>query len=136
MIASKITSIGLTLFSALALTMAIAPNIFAQTTQLLGQTRLSFRKNDLRILNLPRCQQPPIGAIRLRAIRGSAELNTLVVRYGNNVTERLPVRSRLNEGRETNWINLRGTRRCLTGIAIVGNTTNSNVQTIIRFFGR
>jgi len=46
------------------------------------------------------------------------------------------VRSRLNEGRETNWINLRGTRRCLTGIAIVGNTTNSNVQTIIRFFGR
>ena len=136
MIASKLKSIGLTLFSALTLTMAIAPKSFAQTTQLLGQIRLSFRDNDLHILNLPRCQQPPIGAIRLRAIRGSAELNTLVVRYGNNVSDRLPVRSRLSEGRETDWINLRGTRRCLTGIAIVGNTKNSNVQTIIRFFGR
>jgi Protein of unknown function (DUF2541) len=129
-------SIGLTLLSMLTFFATIAPTASAQKTQLLGQTRLSLREKDLDVLNFARCQQPPIAAIKLRAFRGAAEVNTLVVRYGNNVSDRLPVRSTLRQGGETNWIDLKGDRRCIKGIAILGSTERSRDQTIIQFYGR
>jgi Protein of unknown function (DUF2541) len=126
----------LTLLSVLTFFAAIAPNALAQRTQLLGQTKLSLRENDLDVLNLPKCQQPPLAAIKLRAFRGAAEVKALVVRYGDNTSDRLPIRSKLRQGGETNWIDLRGSRRCVKGIAIVGSTERSLNQTIIQFYGR
>jgi Protein of unknown function (DUF2541) len=136
MMASKLSRIGLTLLSALTLAMAIAPATFAQRTQFLGQTRLSVKENDLDVLKLPRCQLPPVRDIRLKALRGSAEILLLVVQYGNNQLDRLPVRSKIRQGSETNWIALKGNLRCIKGIAIVGNTINSRDRAIIQFYAR
>jgi hypothetical protein len=136
MVTLRLARIGLLLISVLSLTGAIAPTAFAQRIQFLGQARLSLRENDLDVLKLPRCQVPPVRDIRLRALRGTAEINLLVVQYGNNQLDRLPVRSRLREGSETKWIPLRGTLRCIRGIAIVGSSAGATNRAIIQFYAR
>jgi hypothetical protein len=113
---------------------AAAPAALAQAARLLGETRLSFHENDLDILAFGACQS--VTAIKLRARRGAAEINLLVVKYGNGAVDRLPVRHRIPEGGETRWIDLRGTRRCVTSIAVVGDTERSADRTIIQFWGR
>jgi Protein of unknown function (DUF2541) len=136
MVTPKLARIGLLLLSVLSLTGAIAPTAFAQKTQLLGQTRLSLRDNDLDVLKLSRCQQPPVKSIKLKAFKGSAEITFLVVQYGNNISDRLPVRSKIRERGETNWIDLKGNRRCIKGIAILGSTERSIDRAIIQFYAR
>jgi hypothetical protein len=106
----------------------------AAAPQLLGETRLSFRENDLDVLRLAGCAS--LVAVKLKALRGAAEINLLVVRYGNGTVDRLPVRHRIPEGGETAWIDLRGGRRCVTGIAVTGDTEKSADRTIIQFWGR
>ncbi len=136
MVRPKLARIGLILLAALSFAGAIAPSAFAQRIQLLGQARLSLRDNDLDVLKFSRCQVPPVKDIKLRALRGSAEIQLLVVQYGNNQLDRLPVRSRIRERGETNWIALKGNRRCIKGIAIVGSTERSLNRATIQFYAR
>jgi Protein of unknown function (DUF2541) len=136
MVNPKLARIGLIPLAALSFAGAIAPSAFAQRIQLLGQARLSLKENDLDVLKFSRCQVPPVKDIKLRALRGSAEIQLLVVQYGNNQLDRLPVRSRIRERGETIWIALKGNRRCIKGIAIVGSTVGSRDRAIIQFYAR
>jgi hypothetical protein len=58
------------------------------------------------------------------------------VKYGNGAVDRLPVRQRIAQGSETRWIDLRGGRRCVRGVKIVGDTELSLDQTLIQVWGK
>jgi hypothetical protein len=108
--------------------------------QLLGRVRLSFSERDLDIIRVAnRCgngSQNGFRAIRLVVDRADADIEGLFVQYGNGRTERLAVRQRFREGSSSRYIDLAGNRRCLTGIAIVGDTRNrENRQARVRVFG-
>jgi hypothetical protein len=124
----------LALVVTLCLAAVFAADAVAQEGRLLGATRLSRHENDLDILHLNPCQS--LRAIKLKARRGSAEIEALWVQYGNNVRDRLPVRSRIAQGGETAWIDLRGNVRCVRAIAVVGDTELSLDQTRLEFWGR
>jgi hypothetical protein len=79
----------------------------------------------------------PIRAIKLRVLRRAAEINRLVVVYGNGTREALPVREKFLAGTESRWIDLRGANRCVVGIGIAGETLSSPfVPAIVEIYGR
>jgi Protein of unknown function (DUF2541) len=106
--------------------------------RLLGKTQLSYRENDRDIIRLGAC--PPnqrIKSLKVVVTQGNADIKLLRVRFGNNQTEELKVRSRLNQGSETRWIDLSGNKRCVTAILIVGDTVNSSSRpATLRVYGR
>ena len=76
--------------------------------------------DDLQMLDV-QCR-PRVASIKLRASRGSAELERVFVTYGNGERESLPVRRYLDRGQETRWLDLTGRRRCVTAIGIIGDS--------------
>jgi Protein of unknown function (DUF2541) len=113
-----------------------AAQAIAQPNQFLGRARLSPRENSLDYLRFSTCQTPPLQAIKLVAKKGIAEIDRVMVQFGNNQTERLQVRNRLDVGQETRWIDLKGGKRCLKAIAIVGSSEKINRNAVIEFYGR
>jgi len=99
-----------------------------------GLERVRFVEGDLDFLTLSPCAN--LVAVKLRAIRGAAEINLLIVTYGNNEVDRLRGRHRIPQGGETRWLDLRGGRRCVKSIAVVGDTEKSADRTILQFWGR
>ena len=109
-------------------------DVVAEEGRLLGQTRLTRREHDVDFINFAACEN--VAAIKLHALRGSAEIELLAVKYGNGAVDRLTVRQRIAQGSETRWIDLRGARRCVRGVKIVGDTELSLDQTLIQVWGK
>jgi hypothetical protein len=105
---------------------------------LLGKTQLSYAENDRDVLQLGKC--PPnqkISSIKVAVVKGTADIKLLRVRFGNNQTEDLLVRSRINQGSETRWIDLNGNKRCVTTVVVVGDTTNASPRlATLQVYGR
>lgn len=78
-----------------------------------------------------------IRALKFRALRGTADIASVTVFYGNGRSERLNIREKIRQGRETRWVNLRGRDRCISRIVVVGDTDNSSRrEATLRVFGR
>lgn len=105
---------------------------------LLGETLLAFAENDREVLNLGNCdRQPRYQAVKVRAVRGSADIKQLSLRFGDGTTQQLNVRENLNQGSETRWIDLQGNKRCITRITVVGDTDDrSQNRALLQVFGR
>jgi len=103
-------------------------------SRLLGSTRLSHMENDTDVVSTS-CK-PRINAIKLQAKRGRVEIEALWVRYRNGETDRLPVRERIKKGGETRWIDLRGGKRCVVAVGVIGDTEKSFDQARVDIFGR
>ncbi|HET7844105.1 MAG TPA: hypothetical protein VFL14_08145 [Xanthomonadales bacterium] len=99
---------------------AAAPAHADSRVRTLGVTQLGHREGDLRMLDV-QCR-PRVSAIKLRATRGTADIDRVFVTYGNGDRDSLPVRQYLDRGRETRWIDLVGRKRCVTEIGIVGDS--------------
>jgi hypothetical protein len=125
---------GLAALILLCLLTIFISSVAAEEGRLLGQTRLTRRENDVDFINFAGCEN--VVAIKLHALRGSAEIELLAVKYGNGAVDRLPVRQRIAQGSETRWIDLRGGRRCVRGVKIVGDTELSLDQTLIQVWGK
>jgi hypothetical protein len=111
--------------------------VMADTTQLLGTTRLSFRENDLDSININSCPKPAYTSIQLRAKAGAVDIKRLYIRYGNGEIERPRIAENIRQGDRTRWINLNGNRRCIKQIAILGDTDNSSARRArVEFWGR
>ena len=85
---------------------AAAPAMADNRVRTLGVTQLGHREGDLQMLDV-QCR-PRVASIKLRASRGSAELERVFVTYGNGERESLPVRRYLDRGQETRWLDLTG----------------------------
>jgi Protein of unknown function (DUF2541) len=112
------------------------PAVIAQKNQYLGQARLSPQETNLEYLRFSTCQTPPLQQIKLVAKKGMAKIDRLVVQYGNNQTEKLQIRNNLNVGMESRWIDLKGGKRCVKAIALVGSSDRENRNSVIQFYGR
>jgi len=130
---SHLHYLGVVVLVALCAVAVFSQDALAQA-RLLGETRLSHREGDLDFLTLSPCAN--LVAVKLRAIRGAAEINLLIVTYGNNEVDRLRGRHRIPQGGETRWLDLRGGRRCVKSIAVVGDTEKSVDRTILQLWGR
>lgn len=106
----------------------------AAESRLLGSTRLSHHENDDDVVSTS-CK-PRINAIKLGAKHGRVEVETLWVRYGNGETDRLPVRDRIAKGGETRWIDLRGGKRCVVAVGVIGDTELSLDRARVDIYGR
>lgn len=117
-----------------ALSLTLSMPAAADSGRLLGSTRLTHAEHDIDVLKIP-CR-PKVHEIRLRALRGQVEIEQLWVRYGNGRTDRLSVATRLPEGAQTRWIDLRGGRRCVVEIGVIGDTERSVDQARLEIYGR
>jgi hypothetical protein len=108
------------LLTALLLAAVATPALADNRVRLLGVAQLGHREGDLEMLDV-QCR-PRVSAIKLRATRGTAELQRVFVTYGNGERDSLPVRQYLDRGQETRWIDLVGRRRCVTEIGIIGDS--------------
>jgi len=130
----RLRTSGLAALALLCLLTVLISDVIAEEGRLLGQTRLARREHDVDYVNFAGCEN--VVAIKLHALRGSAEIETLAVKYGNGTIDRLAVRQRLAQGSQTRWIDLRGARRCVRGVKIVGDTELSLDQTLIQVWGK
>ena len=105
------------------------------TPRRLGDTRLSRAENDTDVLRFAKCRRG-INAIQLRVERGQIEVEKLWVTYARGGVDRLDVRDRIGQGKESRWIDLRGGERCLKSIGIVGDTELSLDQARVEIWGR
>jgi Protein of unknown function (DUF2541) len=96
---------------------------------LLGKTQLSYIENDRDVIQLGQCQpNQRISSLKVAVVKGTANIKLLRVRFGNNQREDLLVRTRINQGAQTRWIDLNGNKRCVTAITVVGDTTKGSPQ--------
>jgi hypothetical protein len=89
------------------------------------------------VIRLATCPKPAYKSIQLRVKQGSADLKTLLVKYANGDIDRLKVAANIRQGGKTRWIDLKGNRRCLREIAVLGKTENASARKArIDFWGR
>jgi hypothetical protein len=105
----------------------------------LGQTLLAYEENDRDVLLLPACNSSAnqrVTKLKLRALRGDADVESVVVVFGNGERQQLRVRENINQGQETRWVDLLGEARCIRKIVVLGDTDNSSDQrALLRVFG-
>lgn len=110
--------LSIALLAALAAVVAL-PAAAEHRVRLLGTTRLAAHENDVDVVQVA-CR-PRVASVKLVSANRAAEIEQVWVRYGNGEVDRLPVRRYLDRGQETRWIDLRGRRRCVTEIGVVGD---------------
>lgn len=116
-----------------------APVMTGDSARLLGSTHLAKHEKDVDVIRLPPCgrrMKMRIHEVRVRAVHGQAEIETLWVRFQDGTKQSLPVRQRLAKGEDTRWIDLEGGERCVREIGVVGDTELSYDQTRLDFYGR
>ena len=128
--------LGFSALSAIAVALTFQLGSLAEDARLLGQTRLSYGEKDLDVLVVPgKC--PTLSAVKIRAAQGSADIESLAVRYGNDAWDRLSLRENFRQGSESRWIDLHGGQRCVTGIAVFGDTKNrSSNPAVVQIFAK
>jgi Protein of unknown function (DUF2541) len=110
----------------------------ASEAHLLGQTVLNYAENDLDILRLGKC--PPhrlVRAIKVRVLRGTAEIEYFKVTFANGDSQSFRVRENVVQGRTSRWVDLKGNKRCITSITVLGDTDNrSRHHAVLQVFGK
>ncbi len=117
-----------------AIGMLMLAGTVSAESRYLGSTRLSHQENDTDVVRTS-CK-PRINAIKLESKRGQVEIEALWVRYRNGERERLEVRDRIAQGGETRWIDLRGGKRCVVAVGVIGDTELSLDQARVDIHGR
>ena len=119
-----------------AATLALAAPALAAERHL-GATRLSKAENDTDVIRMPPCREKGrISEVKMKVHRGTVEVEKLWVRFKNGEVDHLEVRERIPEGGETRWIDLKGGKRCIAAIGIIGDTEKSVDQARVDFWGR
>jgi hypothetical protein len=122
------------LLSALAFVLA-APALAEEKH--LGSTRLSRQENDVDIIRMPACREKGrVSEVKLKVHKGSVEIEKLWVKFKNGEVDHLEVRQRIPEGGESRWIDLKGGKRCIASIGIIGDTERSRDEARVDFYGR
>jgi hypothetical protein len=106
--------------------------------RLLGEARIVPLSNDKEVIRVTSCQ-PRVTSLQLRAKNADANLDRVVVTFGNGEKQELSVRSTLPKDQMTRWIALDGKGgRCVTQVRIVGSVDfNFNLSPArILVFGR
>lgn len=104
----------------------------------LGQTVLNYRA-DLDFVNVPSpCFGPGqkrVERVLLKVKHNAADIDYMVVRYANGGIDRLPIREHFSQGSTSRWIDLRAGERCVSGLALVGDTETFGPKALVEIWG-
>lgn len=119
--------------------LCLTVNANAGVVQYMGETRLDQRQ-DLDVINTlgncPSRNNRPIYALKLRVSNERANIDRLIVEYGNGHYDELWVREDFAAGSSSRWIDLKGGARCVERIIISGDSEGyRNRKAIVQFFG-
>jgi hypothetical protein len=91
---------------------------------LLATTKLSplIDADTLRINSCRADEAIRVSAIKVRAAKHTANLQSLEVQYGNLNNDLINIRQTLAPGQSTGWIDLEGRGRCVLSIRVVGSS--------------
>jgi hypothetical protein len=121
------------------LLLAVTLNANANSVQFMGETRLDQRQDIDVIRTVGYCPSPrnqPVYAIKLRVLRQRANIDRLIVQYGNGQRDELHVREDFAAGSTSRWIDLAGGYRCVEKIIISGDTEGSPYrEALVQIFG-
>jgi len=100
--------------------------------RLLGETSLTFFPDKDKI----KINECGIGELKIVVKKHDAEVDQIVVRFGNGGTQELNVRENFREGSSSRWIDLNGRRdRCISEIAVKGKSKGFE-KARLQIFGR
>ena len=109
----------------------------AARERLLGQTRISFGTDFDYLAIANDCKRPSLSAMKIKVLKAPVEIKSISIRYGNNKTDELPVRKNFAKNSESKWLDLKGDRRCVKAVAVLGKTKNqASQQALVQFYGR
>lgn len=100
----------------------------------LGQTRLEFG-HDVDAVHV----SPLVcglNSIQLTVRKNDAQIDQLIVRFGNGEAQRLIVRDYFRQGTTSRHIDLDGRNRCIQQIFVEGRTRSSGGEALLVFTGR
>jgi hypothetical protein len=97
---------------------------------LIGETFLSPRGQDVDWLFVNDCRDGAwdrdLVAVRVEVQAVPADIDSIVLRFGNGQTQVLAIRERFNPWSSTRWVDLEGGRRCIREIRIAGDAEGYN----------
>lgn len=133
----SVKSLGSLSLATVFLLTALGSISLAARERLLGQTRISFGTDFDYLPIANNCDRPSVSAMKIKVLKAPAEINAISIRYGNNKMEELPVRKNFAKNSESKWFDLKGDRRCVKAVAVVGKTKNqASQQALVQFYGR
>ncbi len=145
---SALKTIALGLFTLIASSVAQAhpghshpyPGYGSGREVLLGQTNLSPRGQDIDWLYVNDCRDGAwdrdLVAVRVEIQDVPADIDSVVLRFGNGQTQWLSVRERFAPWSSTRWVDLDGGRRCIREIRIAGDAEGySHRQARVQVYG-
>jgi len=133
----SLKSLGTFSLTTVLLLTALGSISLAAKERLLGQTRISFGTDFDYLAIANDCDRPSVSAMKIKVLKAPAEINSISIRYGNNKTEQLPVRKNFAKNSESKWFDLKGDRRCVKAVAVLGKTKNqASKEALVQFYGR
>lgn len=131
-------NLRLIILTSLSVLLSSVSVVWADNTHLLGTSSLSFQEKDVDTIRVNGgCPPVPYKSIQLRVKLGDADIETLVVKYDNGSIENFKVRENIPQGGKSRWLDLKGNRRCINQIGVIGDTDdNSNRKARIEFWGK
>ena len=107
---------------------------------ILGETFLSPRGQDIDWLFVNDCRDGAwdrdLVAVRVEVQGVPADIDSVVLRFGNGQTQWLAIRERFKPWTSTRWVDLDGGRRCIREIRIAGDAEGyNNRQARVSIYG-
>ena len=102
------------LFAALLVTALSAPSLYAQRMERLGDAHVdgSTDHDSIRVGR----SNGAYRAIQLRVSGGAINFDRVIIRYGDGLSQEIPVRARIPDGDHTRLIDLPGDRRFIQSV--------------------
>lgn len=123
--------------SLVALALTTFSPAFADQVEYLGKVKLAFGRDHDEV-NLGDCTRHGdnhrISALKLTVHKFPANIDRLVVQYGNGSREELNVREYFRAESSSRWIDLHGGARCVEKIIVVGSAARFFNPTV-KFYG-
>lgn len=133
----SVKSLGSLSLATVLLLTALGSISLAARERLLGQTRISFGTDFDYLAIANDCKRPSLSAIKIKVLKAPVEINAISIRYGNNKMEQLPVRKNFAKNSQSKWFDLKGDRRCVKAVAVLGKTKNqASKEALVQFYGR
>lgn len=112
------------------------PALALGRTDLLGSTILSNRQ-DVDFIRVNSCKDGHefVSAVKLKVLRDNADIEAVIVKFGNGETQELAIRERFSRGSESRWVDLAGFRRCIRGVKVVGDSGARLRRTVVEIYG-
>ena len=135
---SFLTSLGTLawLGGALVVSLAMPASASAAREELLAETRLA-NHTDVDFVPVRSCRDGHefVSAIQIRVLRDTADIDQVLVQFGDRSIQELHVREVFTPRIPSRWIPLDGGKRCVRGLRVIGKSGPRAMRSLVQVFG-